>query len=71
MEKTLAAGTFLGWISYSLYIVHTPIMLGLRFFTTNDLLFSILSIVFVFGLSFWLEKWYQPFFNKLFARTQQ
>ncbi len=66
-------GAWLGGISYAMYIIHAPIIFALgkiNFFDNHILSYItrfVLLIVLVLGLSYVLEKIFQPYMKKLFA----
>ncbi|HOZ79600.1 MAG TPA: acyltransferase [Ferruginibacter sp.] len=60
---------FFGFISYSVYIIHFPILLIISYFTgSNYILYATIGIPLIFALSYLLESKYQAFFNRLFRQ---
>ena len=70
-KKILHFGTWLGSISYAMYIIHCPIIFALgriTAFNNTPLSFFVKLVVFgvvLIGLSYWLERIFQPFIKKL------
>jgi peptidoglycan/LPS O-acetylase OafA/YrhL len=61
---------FIGTFSYALYVFHYPLILHLRLFSDNHLFYVDLFVrlLLAFGLSFLVERYFQPWINHLTAR---
>ena len=60
---------FIGTFSYALYVFHYPLILHLRLFSDNHLFYFDLFVrlLLAFGLSFLVERYFQPLINNLTA----
>jgi peptidoglycan/LPS O-acetylase OafA/YrhL len=60
---------FFGFISYSVYIIHFPMLVMLAYYTgSNYLLYAAIGIPLIVVLAYLLETKYQSFFNRLFKQ---
>lgn len=64
-----SAFSYIGTISYSLYIIHFPILTVISLLSVSIYLKSVLGIVIVFSVSILLENYYQPFIKSLFIKA--
>ncbi|MBC6112155.1 acyltransferase family protein [Pedobacter fastidiosus] len=62
---------YIGSLSYSIYLIHNPILVILATFTTAPLMIKIpLFLIVTYSASYFLEKKYQPIFNGLLLKRK-
>lgn|GEM_PF-1162953 len=75
-KPVIKLGSWVGGISYALYIIHAPILFVIGRFTFTDqvvvnyVLKVILLLSTSVGLAWGLEKWFQPRIKRLLSRAQ-
>lgn len=63
---------YIGSLSYSIYLIHNPILVVIATFTSIPLVFKIpLFLIVTYGVSYFLEKKYQPVFNGLLLKRKE